>query len=129
MKYGFKFLIIFVMIFACIKKDERIAEQRKWQSAQYTSQVDSVFGIHWALLDSIAFGKRFNDFSFEDKRIFEALTFMEEITGIPSGVNLSYIGVTKISKESIHKWKKWFDENKSHLMWDERTKTIVRIKK
>jgi len=126
-KYSFVLLVTFTMLVACSERNEKsTARQFRQKSMLSSNPVDSIFNIHLALLDSIAAGKRFNEPLYTD-RIMDALSFMEEITSIPSGAEYTFVGPAKIPTADVIKWKKWYSENKSHLMWDEQTKSIFKI--
>lgn len=60
--------------------------------------------------------------TFDQKGLIGAAAFFEEITGIKSQLEVTYLGVlpTK-ADESLKAWRSWFRQNRRLLYFDSRT--------
>jgi hypothetical protein len=116
-----------IMIACAEKKDQNVNNKGPLEEERYSNPVDSVISAHFAFLDSFANNKPFENSVVLD-RIIESLIFIEKITGIPAKVDSGPVGPYNVREEDIIRWKKWYDENKFHLKWDEETKSIFRAK-
>jgi hypothetical protein len=120
-----------MIVVACAEKTEKRPKndmpEQKSQSVIYSDPLDSVFAVHFALLDSVLANKYHGD----SYRVQKTMLFMDTTTGIPAKGDGTPFGwfYDKIKLEQYQKWKKWYDENKNHLKWDKGTNRIVRVKK
>lgn len=88
-----------------------------------TSKTDSLFLVHFEVLDSIAS----NDFIDSTLICIESIQFMEFNTGISSSTDGNYFGKTSFTKNDLKAWHDWYIRNKEKLFWDEK-ETKVKFK-
>lgn len=57
-------------------------------------------------------------------KLAESVSFIEQLTGINSSITEEYDPMKIPSNEDFEKWKKWYEDNKNLLVWDEKDKVI-----
>lgn len=139
------YLIVFVIILV-FTKSHFINAQEDSLVNSYDYKIDSTLNYYFELLDSAYKEKSFYDSNPElflemlkkdstsiltDNLDF-AINFMQRITGINAPTNAaksSYVWTYNLTPKLINKWKRWFDENRSRLIWEKNKCRINRSDK
>ena len=67
--------------------------------------------------------------SFDQKELLGAAAFFEEVTGIKSHLEVTYLGVLPTEAEdSMQIWREWFKENRRLLYFNRRTGKIEKLR-
>jgi len=85
--------------------------------------IDSTFQSLFLVIDDGLKDSSINKMS--DKKFNSAVDFLEEISGIPSRRDGTFIGwIYTFLIEDFEKWKIWYNNNKEKLKWDNNKKKI-----
>ena len=63
------------------------------------------------------------------QKISEAISFMNEITGINNEFHGKYYGQFKPTASDLKTWTAWIETNKDYLVWDKESRSIMLYKR
>jgi hypothetical protein len=108
-------IFITILYFICIAGKAQARE-----SATDVGKIDSVYRYHLVVI-SRHLEDRQRD---STHRWIRSVDYLVKITGISSSEEWTYFGRMGLRKEDVGKWKRWYDENRHLLVWDQKEKMI-----
>jgi hypothetical protein len=63
------------------------------------------------------------------KKISEAISFLNELTGIYNEFHGKYYGQFKPTKKDVELWAAWMEMNKAYVQWDKELKSVLLFKR
>jgi len=118
MKSLVPFLVIATIASACGQGNYKSTQEKK-----NLQKVDSIFSHHFDALNLYLKDRSTDSTGARLPMIY----FLENTTGIMSSGTITYIGKVGLTKDDIEKWKQWYNQNKSYLLWDDKNKKILKV--
>jgi|GEM_PF-2560205 len=116
--------LVLVLVISCYQDENNKAKGVDSKNIDLF-KIQSIFNSYFALFDSTVTGKYIGKQGYPIDKLQEGIEFMEDISGIESNADMTYFGRITVLKEDIDKWKKWYDQNRSKLKWDEKQQKVI----